>query len=40
MNLSTIQPRNETENSLLSVTKNCQTLVEQTHGKAKKNIRN
>ena len=28
-----IQPKNETENFLLSITKNCETLVEQTHRK-------
>ena len=29
-----IQPKNETEDLLLSITKNCQTLIEQTHRKA------
>ena len=33
MNLNTIQPKNETENLLLSITKNCEKLVEQTHRK-------
>ena len=29
-----IQPKNKTEDVLLSITKNCQTLIEQTHSKA------
>ena len=29
-----IQPKNETEDSLLSITNNCETLIEQTHKKA------
>ena len=33
MNLNMIQPKNETENLLLSITKNCETLIEQTHKK-------
>ena len=33
MNLNMIQPKNETENLLLSITKNCETLIEQTHRK-------
>ena len=28
-----LQPKNETEDSLLSITKNCETLVKQTHRK-------
>ena len=28
-----IRPRNETEDLLLSITKNCETLIEQTHRK-------
>ena len=31
MNLNMITPKNETENLLLSITKNCETLIEQTH---------
>ena len=31
MNLNMIQPKNETEDLLLSITKNCETLIEQTH---------
>ena len=33
MNLNMIQPKNETEDLLLSITKNCGKLVEQTHRK-------
>ena len=31
MNLNMIRPKNQTEDLLLSITKNCETLVEQTH---------
>ena len=31
MNLNMIRPRNETGDLLLSITKNCETLSEQTH---------
>ena len=34
MNLNIIRPKNETENLLLSITKNCETLIEQTHTKS------
>ena len=34
MNLNMIQPKNETEDLLLSITKNCETLIEQTQRKA------
>ena len=34
MNLNMIRPKNETENLLLTITKNCETLIEQTHRKA------
>ena len=34
MNLNMIRPKNETEDLLLSITKNCQTLIEPTHRKA------
>ena len=34
MKLNKIRPKKETENLLLSITKNCQTLIEQTHTKA------
>ena len=33
MNLNMIRPKNETEDLLLSLTKNCQTFMEQTHRK-------
>ena len=38
MNLNTIRPKNETENLLLSITKNCETLVEQTHRKPEETL--
>ena len=34
MNLNMNQPKNETEDILLSITKNCETLIQQTHKKA------
>ena len=34
MNLNMIRPKNERENVLLSITKNCETLIQQTHRKA------
>ena len=34
MNLNTIHPKNETQDLLLSITKNCETPIEQTHRKA------
>ena len=33
-----IRPKNETENLLLSNTKNCETLIEQTHRKAEETL--
>ena len=33
MNLNKIQPKNEIEDLLLSITKNCETVVQQTHRK-------
>ena len=33
-----IRPKNETEDLLLSKTKNCQTLIEQTHRKAEETL--
>ena len=33
-----IKPKNETENLLLSITKNCETLIEQTHRKAEETL--
>ena len=38
MNLDMIQPKNETENLLLSITKNCETLIKQTHRKAEETL--
>ena len=34
MNLNMIRPKNQTEDLLVSITKNCETLIEQTHRKA------
>ena len=34
MNLNMIRPKNQTEELLLSITKNCETLIEQTHREA------
>ena len=33
MNLNMIRPKNETEDFLFSITKNCETLIKQTHRK-------
>ena len=38
MNLNMIRPKNETEDLLLSITKNCQTLTKQTHRKAEETL--
>ena len=38
MNLNMIQPKNETENLLLSISKNCETLIEQTHRKPEETL--
>ena len=38
MNLNMIHPKNETENLLLSNTKNCETLIEQTHTKPQETL--
>ena len=38
MNLNIITPKNETENLLLSITKNCETLIEQTHRKPEETL--
>ena len=38
MNLNMIRPKNETEDLLLSITKNCETLLEQTHRKAEETL--
>ena len=33
-----IRPKNETEDLLLSITKNCETLIEQTHTKPQETL--
>ena len=38
MNLNMIQPKNQTEDLLLSINKNCQTLLKQTHRKAEETL--
>ena len=38
MNLNMITPKNETEDLLLSITKNCETLIEQTHRKPEETL--
>ena len=38
MNLNMIQPKNETEELLLSITKICETLIEETHRRAQENL--
>ena len=38
MNLNMIQPKNKTEDLLLSITKNCETLIGQTHTKAQETL--
>ena len=38
MNSKMIKPKNETEDLLLSITKNCETLIEQTHRKAEETL--
>ena len=38
MNLNLITPKNETENLLLSITKNCETLIEKTHRKPEETL--
>ena len=38
MNLNLIQPKNQTEDLLLSITKNCETLIEQTHIKPEETL--
>ena len=38
MNLKMIQPKSETEDLLLSITKNCEMLIEQTHRKAEETL--
>ena len=38
MNLNMIRPKNETEDLLFSITKNCETLIDQTHRKAEETL--
>ena len=38
MNLNMIRPKNETEDLLQSITKNCETLSKQTHRKAEETL--
>ena len=38
MNLNMVKPKNETEDLLLSITKNCETLIEQTHRKPEETL--
>ena len=38
MNLNMIRPKNETEDLLLSITKNCETIIEQTHTKPQETL--
>ena len=38
MNLNMIRPKNEKEDLLLSLAKNCETLIEQTHRKLEETL--
>ena len=38
MNLNMIKPKNETEDLLLSITKNCETPIEQPHRKPEETL--
>ena len=38
MKLNMIRPKNQTEDLLLSITKNCETLIKQTHRKAEETL--
>ena len=38
MNLNMIRPENETEDLLLSITENCETLIDQTHRNAEETL--
>ena len=38
MNLNMIRPKNQTEDLLLSITKNCEALIDQTHRKAEETL--
>ena len=39
MNLKMIRPKNETEDLLLSIAKNCETLIHQTHTKPEETLK-
>ena len=39
MNLNKIQTKNGTEDLLLSITKNCETLIKQAHTRAEETLR-
>ena len=38
MNLNMIRPKNETEDLLLLITKNCETLIDQTYRKPEETL--
>ena len=38
MNLNMIRPKNQTEDLILPITKNCETLIKQTHRKAEETL--
>ena len=38
MNLNMVRPKNETKDFLLSITKNCEKLIEQTHTKPQETL--
>ena len=38
MNLNMVRPKNETEDLFLSITKNCETLIQQTHTKPQETL--
>ena len=38
MNLNMIKPKNQTEDLLLSITKNCETIIEKTHTRAEETL--
>ena len=38
MNLNLVRPKNQTEDLLLSITKNCETPIEQTHRKPEETL--
>ena len=38
MNLNMIRPKNKTEDLLLTITKNCEMIIEQTHRKAEETL--